>query len=58
MLDEVVHHPAGHVALRGGVPVAVALAVPASPGTIIDVRLTARDGDRMIATPIEQDIAA
>ena len=27
------------------------------PG-IIDVRLTARDGDRMIATPIEQDIAA
>ncbi|MBA3941529.1 MAG: tRNA (N(6)-L-threonylcarbamoyladenosine(37)-C(2))-methylthiotransferase MtaB [Sphingopyxis sp.] len=37
---------------------AVALAVPASPGAIIDVRLTARDGDRMIANPIEQDIAA
>lgn len=37
---------------------AVTLAAPASPGTIIDVRLTARDGDRMIVTPIEQDIAA
>ncbi len=33
-------------------------ALPA-PGTIIDVRLGARDGDRMIATPIEaKDIAA
>ncbi len=38
---------------------AVALTTPAAPGTIIDVRLTARDGDRMIATPIEaKDIAA
>jgi threonylcarbamoyladenosine tRNA methylthiotransferase MtaB len=38
---------------------AVALTAPAAPGTIIDVRLTARDGDRMIATPIEaKDIAA
>ncbi len=38
---------------------AVTLAAPAAPGTIIDVRLTARDGDRMIATQIEaKDIAA
>ena len=38
---------------------AVALTTPAAPGTIIDMRLTARDGDRMIATPIEaKDIAA
>lgn len=38
---------------------AVALTAPAAPGTIIDVRLTARDGDRMIATQIEaKDIAA
>src|SRR3546814_15288746 len=28
---------------------AVALTAPAAPGTIIDVRLTARDGDRMVA---------
>ncbi len=32
---------------------------PATPGTITSVRLTARDGDRMVATPIEaKDIAA
>lgn len=37
---------------------AVTLATPAAPGTIIDVLMAARDGDRMIATPIEQDIAA
>ena len=38
---------------------AVALTAPAAPGTIIDVRLAARDGDRMIATQIEaKDIAA
>ncbi|KGB55527.1 MiaB-like tRNA modifying enzyme [Sphingopyxis sp. LC81] len=38
---------------------AVALTALAAPGTIIDVRLNARDGDRMIATPIEaKDIAA
>ncbi|WP_432769270.1 MAG: MiaB/RimO family radical SAM methylthiotransferase [Sphingopyxis sp.] len=37
---------------------AIRLAAPAAPGIIIDVRLTARDGDRMIATPITQDIAA
>jgi len=38
---------------------AVALTAPAAPGTIIDVRLGARDGDRMIATQIEaKDIAA
>ena len=38
---------------------AVALTAPAAPGTLIDVRLIARDGDRMIATPIEaKDIAA
>ena len=38
---------------------AVALAAPAAPGTIIDVRLGARDGDRMSATQIEaKDIAA
>ncbi|HET6525229.1 MiaB/RimO family radical SAM methylthiotransferase [Sphingopyxis sp.] len=32
---------------------AVALTAPAAPGTIIDVRLGARDGDRMIATPTQ-----
>ncbi len=38
---------------------AVALTAPVASGTIIDVRLGARDGDRMIATPIEaKDIAA
>ncbi|MGV3729797.1 MAG: MiaB/RimO family radical SAM methylthiotransferase [Sphingopyxis sp.] len=38
---------------------AVTLTAPAAPGTIIDVRLTARDGDRMIATPTHaKDIAA
>ena len=38
---------------------AVALSAPAAPGSIIDVRLGARDGDRMIATQIEaKDIAA
>ncbi len=38
---------------------AVALTAPAAPGTIVDVRLTARDGDRMVATQIEaKDIAA
>ncbi|KQZ69527.1 2-methylthioadenine synthase [Sphingopyxis sp. Root214] len=38
---------------------AVALTAPAAPGTIIDVRLGVRDGDRMIATQIEaKDIAA
>lgn len=38
---------------------AVALTAPAAPGTIIDVRLGTRDGDRMIATQIEaKDIAA
>jgi threonylcarbamoyladenosine tRNA methylthiotransferase MtaB len=38
---------------------AVALTAPAAPGTIIPVHLTARDGDRMIATPTQtKDIAA
>ncbi|MBJ7500685.1 MAG: MiaB/RimO family radical SAM methylthiotransferase [Sphingopyxis sp.] len=38
---------------------AVTLTAPAAPGTIIDVRLTARDGDRMVATPTQaKDIAA
>ena len=38
---------------------AVTLTAPAAPGTIIDVRLIARDGDRMIATPTQaKDIAA
>lgn len=38
---------------------AVTLPAPAAPGTIIDVRLIARDGDRMVATPAqEKDIAA
>ena len=38
---------------------ALALTAPAAPGTIIDGRLTARDGDRMVATPIKaKDIAA
>ncbi|WP_338424274.1 MiaB/RimO family radical SAM methylthiotransferase [Sphingopyxis kveilinensis] len=32
---------------------AVALTTPVAPGTIIDVRLLARDGDRMVATPIQ-----
>ena len=37
----------------------VALAAPAASGAILDVRLMARDGDRMIAAPIEEkDIAA
>ena len=37
----------------------VTLTAPAAPGTIIDARLAARDGDRMIATQIEtKDIAA
>ena len=37
----------------------VALTAPAAPGTIIDVRLGARDGDRMVATPKQaKDIAA
>ncbi len=37
---------------------AISLAAPAAPGTIIDVRLTARDGDRMIATIIDRNITA
>jgi len=38
---------------------AVALTAPVAPGTIIDVRLGARDGDRMIATHTQaKDIAA
>lgn len=38
---------------------AVALTAPTAPGTIIDVRLTARDGDRMVAIPTQtKDIAA
>jgi len=38
---------------------ALTLTAPAVPGAIIPVRLTARDGDRMIAAPIEaKDIAA
>ena len=37
---------------------AVTLATPAAPGTIINVLMAARDGDRMIVTPIEQDFAA
>ncbi|WP_228765976.1 MiaB/RimO family radical SAM methylthiotransferase [Sphingopyxis solisilvae] len=37
---------------------AIRLTAPAAPGAIIAVRITARDGDRMIATPIVQDIAA
>ncbi|HEV2598714.1 MiaB/RimO family radical SAM methylthiotransferase [Sphingopyxis sp.] len=38
---------------------AVRLTAPAAPGTIIDVRLGVRDGDRMVATPLQaKDIAA
>jgi threonylcarbamoyladenosine tRNA methylthiotransferase MtaB len=38
---------------------AVRLTAPAVPGAIIDVRLLARDGDRMVATSIQtKDIAA
>ena len=38
---------------------AVTLTAPVAPGTIIDVRLLARDGDRMVATPTQaKDIAA
>ncbi|WP_411339539.1 MiaB/RimO family radical SAM methylthiotransferase [Sphingopyxis sp. J-6] len=48
--DGVTGHAANFVAIR--------LAAPAAPGTIIDARMTARDGDRMIATTIERDIAA
>ncbi|OHD08605.1 MAG: tRNA (N(6)-L-threonylcarbamoyladenosine(37)-C(2))-methylthiotransferase MtaB [Sphingopyxis sp. RIFCSPHIGHO2_12_FULL_65_19] len=37
----------------------LALTAPAPPGTIIDVRLIARDGDRMVAAPTQtKDIAA
>ncbi|BBB14145.1 MiaB/RimO family radical SAM methylthiotransferase [Sphingopyxis sp. FD7] len=37
----------------------LALVAPAPPGAIIDVRLLARDGDRMVATPTQaKDIAA
>lgn len=37
---------------------AIRLTAPATPGTIIAVRMAARDGDRMIATPMIEDIAA
>lgn len=37
---------------------AIGLTAPAAPGTIIAARMTARDGDRMIATPMIKDIAA
>lgn len=37
---------------------AIRLTAPAAPGTIIAVRMTARDGDCMIATPMIEDIAA
>ncbi len=37
---------------------AIGLTAPAAPGIIIAARMTARDGDRMIATPMIQDIAA
>ncbi|MHA4835161.1 MiaB/RimO family radical SAM methylthiotransferase [Sphingopyxis sp. MSC1_008] len=60
-----VGHTASMLVERDGVSghaenfAAVALTAPAAPGTIIDVRLSARDGDRMIATQIEaKDIAA
>ena len=36
----------------------LALTAPAAPGTIVPVRLTSRDGDRLIAASIEKDIAA
>lgn len=64
-LDRQIGHTASMLVERDGVTghaenfAAVALTAPAAPGTIIDVRLTARDGDRMVATPIEErDIAA
>jgi threonylcarbamoyladenosine tRNA methylthiotransferase MtaB len=37
---------------------AIGLTAPAAPGTIIAARMTARDGDRMIATPMIKDIPA
>ena len=37
---------------------AIRLTAPAAPGTIIAARMTVRDGDRMIATPMIEDIAA
>ena len=37
---------------------AIRLTAPAAPGTIIAARMTGRDGDRMIATPMIEDIAA
>ncbi len=37
---------------------AIRLTAPAAPGTIIAARMAARDGDRMIATPMIKDIAA
>ncbi|HKX88153.1 MAG TPA: MiaB/RimO family radical SAM methylthiotransferase [Sphingopyxis sp.] len=64
-LDRQIGHTASMLVERDGVTghaenfAAVALTAPAAPGTIIDVRPTARDGDRMVATPIEErDIAA
>ena len=37
---------------------ALTLSAPAEPGSIVAVRLTARDGDRMIAAQSEKDMAA
>ncbi|MBB6425990.1 MiaB/RimO family radical SAM methylthiotransferase [Sphingopyxis sp. JAI128] len=64
-LDAQIGHSASMLVERDGVTghaenfAAVMLAAAAAPGTIIDVRLSARDGDRMVAAPMqEKDIAA
>ena len=64
-LDTQVGHTASMLVERDGLTghaenfAALALAVPAAPGSIIPVRLTARDGDRIIATSMQaKDIAA
>ncbi|MBL9067919.1 MAG: radical SAM protein [Sphingopyxis sp.] len=64
-LDAQIGRPASMLVERDGLTghaenfAALALTAPSAPGTILDVRLAARDGDRIVATPIEKkDIAA
>ncbi len=63
-LDRQIGAPASVLVERDGLTghaenfTAIGLTAPAAPGTIIAARMTARDGDRMIATPMIKDIAA
>ncbi|WP_188235575.1 MiaB/RimO family radical SAM methylthiotransferase [Sphingopyxis sp. LK2115] len=64
-LDAQVNRTAAMLVERDGITghaenfASLALVAPAMPGTIIDVRLLARDGDRLVATPTQaKDIAA